>query len=183
MAEIGTGAYRNSNHAMKKFLNLKRLFPGRYHPNNLGIAPFLQKTIIGRYTKKQDDFPHFRYHIPSGIASSEKPATKPSPESLCSKFPIIYRIKFVIIPGSLSGCGWPPFFKFFNIQAMLFPKVRIVCKPSASCDASPGLRPCTLFQYWELTTGMQLMVKYLFRRSKVALAPPRRHTATAAAGL
>ena len=59
----------------------------------------------------------------------------------------------------------------------------MVCMPSASCAASPGALPCTLFQYWEDTTGMFKMVKYLFRRSKLALAPPRRHTATAAAGL
>ena len=91
-------------------------------------------------------------------------------------------MKWVGVHGSCSGMGSPPCFRFFNIHAMLRPKVRMVCSPSMSCEASPGVRPCTLFQYCDETTGMLLMVKYLFSRSKVALAPPRRHTATAAAG-
>jgi len=90
-----------------------------------------------------------------------------------------YRIKFVMMPGSLSGIGCPPFFRLFSTHTMLSPKVRIVCNPSASCEASPGRRPCTLFQYWELTTGMSFIVKYLFNRSNVALAPPRRQYAIA----
>ena len=40
-----------------------------------------------------------------------------------------------------------------------------------------------LFQYCDDTTGILLIVKYLFSLSKHALAPPLRHTATAAAGL
>ena len=72
---------------------------------------------------------------------------------------------------------------FFSSHAMLSPSVRMVCIPSASCVASPGSRPCTLFQYCDDTTGMLLIVKYLFNLSNVALAPPRRQTATAAAGL
>lgn len=92
-------------------------------------------------------------------------------------------MKLVIMPGSRSGTDKPEFFRLFSIHAMLRPRVRIVWSPSASCDASPGMRPCTLFQYCDATTGMLFMVKYLFRRSNVALAPPRRHTATAAAGL
>ena len=59
----------------------------------------------------------------------------------------------------------------------------MICKPSRSCAASPGKRPWTLFQYCDETTGMFERVKYLFRRSNAALAPPRRHTTTAAAGL
>ena len=35
-------------------------------------------------------------------------------------------------------------------------------------------------QYWEGATGILLMVKYLFSRSKAALAPPRRQDTTAA---
>ena len=66
---------------------------------------------------------------------------------------------------------------------MLRASTRIVCNPSASCAASPGSLPWTLFQYCDDTTGMFEIVKYLFSRSNVALAPPRRHTATAAAGL
>ena len=62
---------------------------------------------------------------------------------------------------------------------MLSPSVRMVCIPSASCVASPGSRPCTLFQYCDDTTGMLLIVKYLFNLSNVALAPPRRQTAPA----
>ena len=82
---------------------------------------------------------------------------------------------------SLSGRSTPS--NAFSIQAILRARVRIVCNPSASCSASPGKSPCTLFQYCYGTTGILLMVKYLFKRSKVALAPPLRHTATAAAGL
>ena len=52
---------------------------------------------------------------------------------------------------------------------MLSPSVRMVCIPSASCVASPGSRPCTLFQYCDDTTGMLLIVKYLFNLSNVAL--------------
>ena len=85
-----------------------------------------------------------------------------------------HRMKWVGVHGSGSGTASPPCFKFFNIQAMLRPRVRIVCSPSMSWEASPGKRPCTLFQYCDGTTGMLLMVKYLFSRSNVALAPPRR---------
>ena len=60
---------------------------------------------------------------------------------------------------------------------MLRARVRMVCSPSASSFASPGAPPCTLFQYWLETTGMPLMVKYLFSSSKVAEQPPRRATA------
>ena len=40
-----------------------------------------------------------------------------------------------------------------------------------------------IFQYWEATTGMFIIWKGMFSVSKEAVAPPRRHTATAAAGL
>ena len=59
----------------------------------------------------------------------------------------------------------------------------MVCKPSRSCRTSSGVLPWTEFQYWEDTTGMEEMVKYLFSRSKAALAPPLRQLTTAAAGL
>ena len=68
-------------------------------------------------------------------------------------------------------------------QAMLSPRGRMICRPSASCTASSALLPWMEFQYWEETTGMRAMVKYLLRRSKEALAPPRRQLTTAAAGL
>ena len=92
-------------------------------------------------------------------------------------------IKLVDSGSSLSGRSTPSAFNAFSIHAMLRARVRIVCKPSASFSASPGMRPCTLFQYCDGTTGMLLIVNYLFKRSNVALAPPLRHTATAAAGL
>ena len=37
-----------------------------------------------------------------------------------------------------------------------------------------------MFQYWLLTTGMPLMVKYLFSTSKEEALPPRRQVTTAA---
>ena len=40
-----------------------------------------------------------------------------------------------------------------------------------------------MFQYCEVTSGMFIIVKYLFSRSKAAEAPPRRHTTTLAPGL
>ena len=33
-------------------------------------------------------------------------------------------------------------------NVMLRASVRIVCRPSPSCSASPGARPWMLFQYW-----------------------------------
>ena len=68
-------------------------------------------------------------------------------------------------------------------HAMLLPRVRIICMPSLSCTTSSALFQCTEFQYWEDTRGMRAMVKYLFSRSKEALAPPLRQLTTAAAGL
>ena len=56
-------------------------------------------------------------------------------------------------------------------------------RPSSSWAASPGVQPCTLFQYVEETTGISLMVKYLLSTSNEAVVPPRRATATQAAGL
>ena len=35
-------------------------------------------------------------------------------------------MKLVIMPGSLSGTGWPPFFRLFSTQAMFRPSVRMV---------------------------------------------------------
>lgn len=59
----------------------------------------------------------------------------------------------------------------------------MVWSPSLSCMTSSGFQPCTEFQYWEDTTGIREIVKYLLSRSKAALAPPRRQLTTAAAGL
>ena len=39
-----------------------------------------------------------------------------------------------------------------------------------------------MFQYWEVTMGMFIIWKGMFSVSYTAVAPPRRHTATAAAG-
>ena len=36
------------------------------------------------------------------------------------------------------------------------------CLLYTSCRTSSGVFPCTWFQYWEETTGMELIVKYLF---------------------
>ena len=58
--------------------------------------------------------------------------------------------------------------------------VRMVCRPSASCAASPFSRPWTPFQYWLEATGMPQMVKYLLSSSNVAESPPRRATTTLA---
>lgn len=94
-----------------------------------------------------------------------------------------YRMKLVTIRGSGSGRCSDANNPAFNTRAMLRPSTRMTCKPSSSCRASPDTRPCTLFQYCDETTGIFVMVKYLFSRSNAALAPPRRHTTTAAAGL
>ena len=59
----------------------------------------------------------------------------------------------------------------------------MICMPSRSCLTSSGVVPCVAFQYWDDTTGMLEMVKYLFSRSKAALAPPRRQLTMAAPGL
>ena len=66
------------------------------------------------------------------------------------------------------------------IQAMFAASVLRVWRPSSSCATSSALEPWTWFQYWDEATGMLQIVKYLFRRSKVAVAPPLRHDTTAA---
>ena len=68
---------------------------------------------------------------------------------------------------------------FINYNLFLA-STRIVCKPSASCDASPASLPCTLFQYWLDATGIPLIVKYLLSSSNVADKPPRLATTTLA---
>ena len=65
-------------------------------------------------------------------------------------------------------------------SVMLRASVRIVCRPSPSCSASPGARPWILFQYWLDATGMPEMVKYLLSSSNVAEQPPRRAQTTLA---
>lgn len=61
---------------------------------------------------------------------------------------------------------------------MLAASVLMVCMPSGSLSRSSARLPWTWFQYWEDTTGMLQIVKYLFRRSKDAVAPPLRHETT-----
>ena len=68
----------------------------------------------------------------------------------------------------------------FIKNVMLRASVRIVCRPSPSCSASPGARPWMLFQYWLDATGMPEMVKYLLSSSNVAEQPPRRAQTTLA---
>ena len=95
-------------------------------------------------------------------------------------------MKCVGCHGSISGGLMPaalPAAMHLISQAMLSPKVRMICRPSRSWACSSGLRPWVAFQYWDDTTGILLMVKYLFSRSKAALAPPRRQFTTQAAGL
>lgn len=58
-------------------------------------------------------------------------------------------------------------------HAMFSPKVRIVCKPSASFRTSSGVNPCTEFQYCDDTIGMFEMVKNWLSDSNVTDAPPR----------
>lgn len=69
-----------------------------------------------------------------------------------------------MMPGSLSGIGCPPFSGFSVPMPCYRPRCASSANPPESCEASPGRRPCTLFQYWELTTGMSFIVKYLFNR-------------------
>ena len=59
----------------------------------------------------------------------------------------------------------------------------MVWRPSRSWRTSSGVRPWVEFQYCEETTGIRMMVQYLLRRSKVALAPPRRQVTTQAPNL
>ena len=66
---------------------------------------------------------------------------------------------------------------------MLCASVRIVCMPSPSCSASPGVRPNATFQYCDVTSGQFSISKIMFIVWKVAVEPPRRQTATFAAGL
>ena len=54
-----------------------------------------------------------------------------------------YRMKFVLWNGSFSGrpyCSLPRAMLFIK-KAILRARVRIVCRPSASCAASPGAVP------------------------------------------
>ena len=93
---------------------------------------------------------------------------------------------FVRTGGSGSGVVMPaarPISMHLSSQAILRPSVRITCMPSRSCRTSSGVLPCTMFQYFEDTTGIQLMVKYLFSASSAAVVPPRRAETTAAPGL
>ena len=108
------------------------------------------------------------------IAQIESPKRKP----LRADF--IHRIKFVAIPFSRTG---NPYFSFpsamaFIRNAIFLARVRMVCMPSSSRTASPGVPPWTEFQYWLEATGMPLMVNYLLSWSKVAEQPPRLATAT-----
>ena len=91
-------------------------------------------------------------------------------------------MKCVAIRSSFSGrpnCSLPSAILFIK-NVMLRASVRIVCRPSPSCSASPGARPWMLFQYWLDATGMPEMVKYLLSSSNVAEQPPRRAQTTLA---
>ena len=77
-------------------------------------------------------------------------------------------MKFVRTGSSGSGRGILPVWIFFSSHAMLSPSVRMVCIPSASCVASPGSRPCTLFQYCDDTTDREILVQPVERRARTA---------------
>ena len=55
--------------------------------------------------------------------------------------------------------------------------------PSSSCLTCSGVLPCTIFQYFDDTTGIDEMVKYLLTWSNAAVVPPRRALTIPAAGL
>ena len=63
-------------------------------------------------------------------------------------------------------------------HTMFFARVLMVWSPSSSHSTSSGHDPWTWFQYCDDTTGMLHIVKYLFRRSNAAVAPPLLHETT-----
>lgn len=96
-----------------------------------------------------------------------------------------YLIKFVRIRLSSSGSFNPIFSpRFLQLMknAILFPRVRMVCNPSRSYRTSSGQVPCTMFQYCEVTMGICMRPKYLFIWSQVAVVPALLAEITAAAG-
>ena len=96
-----------------------------------------------------------------------------------------YRIKFVRMGVSLSGISMPfsfPSLMHLSSQAIFLPRLLMVCSPSPSSSTCSALEPCTIFQYWPETMGMELMEKYLFNWSIAALAPPLREEVMAQAG-
>ncbi len=76
-------------------------------------------------------------------------------------------MKLVRCTGSFSGRPYSffPSAMDFIRKAMFLARVRMVCSPSKSCEASPGVLPWTLFQYWLEATGMPQIVKNLFSSS------------------
>ena len=97
-----------------------------------------------------------------------------------------YRIKFVLFFSSVSGSVTPAAFPAsmdLSIQAMFLPRTRMICMPSSSFFTSSGHCPCTMFQYWEDTTGICVIIKYLFSWSRVAVVPALLAEAMAAPGL
>ena len=59
-----------------------------------------------------------------------------------------YRMKCIGCHSSSAARGTAPSrWRFFRTHAMFFPRVRMVCIPSASCVTSPGSRPKATFQY------------------------------------
>ena len=74
------------------------------------------------------------------------------------------RIKLVITGFSCSGRSMPaslPALMHLSSHAMFLPSVLMVCMPSASSLACSALPPYTIFQYWDDTTGILAIVKYL----------------------
>ncbi len=116
-----------------------------------------------------------------GVFAQFRHANTPTLAQAQSQF-----IKWVKTVFSYAGFFTPfllPDLMLSSIQARFSPSVRIVCRPSKSLRTSSGVKPCTIFQYWEPATIMLEMVKYLFRRSKAAVAPPRLHDTTEAASI
>ena len=70
-----------------------------------------------------------------------------------------------------------------SIHARLCARVRMVCIPSVSCSACPGSRPYAIFQYCEVASGIFIICNGICKASNAAVAPPRRHIVTTAAGL
>ena len=85
-----------------------------------------------------------------------------------------YEIKLVAIHGSCGGRGRSVCAMLLSRYAILFPSVRMVCIPSRSRLTSSGVNPWVEFQYWLDTTGICMMVKYLFSLRLSGSSPRRR---------
>ena len=95
-------------------------------------------------------------------------------------------MKLVMTGFSLTGSGIPaarPASIHLRSHAMLRPSSLITCIPSSSWRTWSGVLPCTMFQYFDETTGIDEIVKYLLIWSNAAVVPPLRALTMPAAGL